>query len=64
MSVSHRARVAALLEASPLTAAAVLADVRQLLAHGTGQCQAGPVALAEDTVAPESVRGLDELVVD
>ncbi|WP_405786298.1 hypothetical protein [Streptomyces sp. NBC_01367] len=62
--MSHRARVAALLEESPPTAAAVIADVRHLLAHGTRQCHAGLVALAEDTVAPESVHGLDELLVD
>ncbi|MET9689867.1 hypothetical protein ABZY81_15510 [Streptomyces sp. NPDC006514] len=63
--MSHRARVAALLEESPLTAAAVLADVRHLLAHGTRQCQAGLVALAADTAAaPACVRGLDELLVD
>lgn len=34
MSVSYRARVVALLEESPLTAEAVITDVRHLLSHG------------------------------
>ncbi|WP_194236148.1 MafI family immunity protein [Streptomyces acidicola] len=34
MSLSYRARVAALLEDSPLTSRAVITDVRHLLSHG------------------------------
>ncbi|MFF4602799.1 MafI family immunity protein [Streptomyces sp. NPDC001339] len=34
MSLSYRARVVALLEESPLTTEAVIADVRHLLSHG------------------------------
>ncbi|BFO18086.1 hypothetical protein SHKM778_44740 [Streptomyces sp. KM77-8] len=34
MSLSSRARVAALLEYSPLTSEAVITDVRHLLSHG------------------------------
>ncbi|MGV4927974.1 MafI family immunity protein (plasmid) [Streptomyces sp. BHT-5-2] len=34
MSLSHRARVVALLEESPLTTEAVITDVRHLLSHG------------------------------
>ncbi|MGW2681513.1 MafI family immunity protein [Streptomyces sp. NPDC001436] len=34
MSLSYRARVAALLEDSPLTSEAVITDVRHLLSHG------------------------------
>ncbi|MFC9590040.1 MafI family immunity protein [Streptomyces sp. NPDC056944] len=34
MNLSYRARVVALLEESPLTAEAVITDVRHLLSHG------------------------------